>query len=89
MGPLHLQPVPWLGPIVLGTCALIAELYQCGCRKGTVSVAALDLRQLYSFLPSVHLDCGVSLQALVILLAASTHSGPVQYRSVSHRPPWL
>ena len=52
---LHLQPVPWLGPIVLGTCALIAELYPVRLsEEGTVSVAAaLDFAAVILFPPQV------------------------------------
>ena len=52
---LSLQPVQWLGPIVLGICALIADLFPVRLsEEGTVSVAAaLDFAAVILFLPSV------------------------------------
>ena len=52
---LDTQPVPWLGPIVLGACALLADLFPVRLsEEGTVSVAAaLDFAAVILFPPQV------------------------------------
>jgi len=61
---LNIQPVPWVGPIVLGTCALIADLFPVRLSEdGTVSVAAaLDFAAVILFPPQVS----------ILLVAAAT-----------------
>ena len=52
---LDTQPVPWLGPIVLGACALLAAHFPVRLsEEGTVSVAAaLDFAAVILFPPQV------------------------------------